>query len=143
MKSLYQADFLFGVIQGTIHSKRNQQRWDKHHYTGIILWKQKHSKLSVVPSKAGETFQSCKLFTRSSFASLMQGMIFGLLFFAVLYKYILRIGEYCVSSRNRTNLETHEEKIPCFLRFSHFFVGSSSSVMDAICAYFRHAPILW
>lgn len=38
-QSLYQADILFGVIQGTIHSKWDRQEWDNHHYPGIILWK--------------------------------------------------------------------------------------------------------
>ncbi|XP_047982196.1 LOW QUALITY PROTEIN: dolichol kinase EVAN-like [Salvia hispanica] len=108
--------------------------------TGIVIYF--GDMLAYTASKISYLVSLKALFTqnginRGEISTIIQGMIFGLLLFSVFYKYILRMGEYCVSSRNNTDLETHEKRrslvfyalltfllvavVPAWMQFVHTF----------------------
>ena len=88
--------------------------------------------------------QSLKLFSSNFFASLLQGMIFGLLLFPVFYKYVLRMVEYCVSSENTTDLGNHEKRrsLVFYALLTFVLVAVVPSWMQFVHAFHMH-PLLW
>ncbi|KAL1558164.1 dolichol kinase [Salvia divinorum] len=100
------------------------------------------SKISYLASSKALFIQNG--INRSEISTIIQGMVFGLFLFPVVYKYILRIWEYCVSSENTTELGNHEKRrsLVFYSLLTFVLVAVVPSWMQFVHAFHMH-PFLW
>ncbi|XP_041995476.1 dolichol kinase EVAN-like [Salvia splendens] len=115
--------------------------------TGLVLYfgdmmAYTTSKISYLASSNAVFIQNG--INRSEISTIIQGMIFGLLLFPVFYKYVLRMGEYCVSSEKTTELGNHEKRrsLVFYALLTFVLVAVVPSWMQFVHAFHMH-PLLW